>query len=99
MKNNIREKYIGAVIIPIVILLSMTALPLSALFFGEEIKLETEPYDPRDLFRGDYVALSYKINEVDIDKFPETLVEAAKKESHSFRRERYNTLCGVRKSQ
>lgn len=60
-------------LIPLIILFAMTIIPMATLFFGDEIILETIPYDPRDLFRGDYVALSYKINEVDIDKFPEEL--------------------------
>jgi len=32
---------------------------------GQEIVLETEPVDPRDAFRGDYVTLRYRISEVD----------------------------------
>ncbi len=31
------------------------------LFSGEEVFLETQPVDPRDFLRGDYVILSYKI--------------------------------------
>ncbi len=36
---------------------------------GEEVLLETEPIDPRDLFRGDYVILNYKINRLEAGKF------------------------------
>ncbi|MTI82021.1 MAG: GDYXXLXY domain-containing protein [Firmicutes bacterium] len=68
-----KRKYIIAGLIPIIILLSMTILPLRALLLGDEILLETEPYDPRDLFRGDYVVLNYKINELDYAKLPEEL--------------------------
>jgi uncharacterized membrane-anchored protein len=32
---------------------------------GTEIRLKTVPVDPRDLFRGDYVVLSYPISTVD----------------------------------
>jgi uncharacterized membrane-anchored protein len=32
---------------------------------GTEVRLRTVPVDPRDLFRGDYVVLSYDISEVD----------------------------------
>jgi uncharacterized membrane-anchored protein len=32
---------------------------------GTEVRLATAPVDPRDLFRGDYVILSYKISTLD----------------------------------
>jgi uncharacterized membrane-anchored protein len=33
---------------------------------GKEILLKTRPVDPRDLFRGDYVVLSYDISSIDL---------------------------------
>lgn len=36
---------------------------------GVEVLLETEPVDPRDLFRGDYVVLSYDISNVTEDEY------------------------------
>jgi uncharacterized membrane-anchored protein len=38
-----------------------SALPI---WFGEPIALKTEPVDPRSLFRGNYVSLSYSINRI-----------------------------------
>lgn len=35
---------------------------------GTEIILKTEPVDPRDLFRGDYVTLNYEISTLDLDE-------------------------------
>lgn len=35
---------------------------------GKTILLETLPVDPRDLLRGDYVVLSYKIGTLESDK-------------------------------
>ena len=32
---------------------------------GEEVLLKTRPVDPRDLFRGDYVILTYEISSLD----------------------------------
>ncbi|MCU7799988.1 MAG: GDYXXLXY domain-containing protein [gamma proteobacterium symbiont of Lucinoma myriamae] len=32
------------------------------------VVLETRPIDPRSLFRGDYIRLSYEINELQLDK-------------------------------
>ncbi|AKB36653.1 putative membrane-anchored protein [Methanosarcina siciliae C2J] len=37
---------------------------------GKEILLKTEPVDPRDLFRGDYVILNYEISTLDLEKIP-----------------------------
>ena len=33
---------------------------------GQEVRLETAPVDPRDLFRGDYVVLDYRIGTVNV---------------------------------
>ncbi len=35
---------------------------------GERVRLRTTPVDPRDLFRGDYVRLSYEISTLDLDR-------------------------------
>ena len=35
---------------------------------GQEARLEIVPVDPRDLFRGDYVVLTYRIGTVDFPK-------------------------------
>jgi uncharacterized membrane-anchored protein len=44
---------------------------------GQEILLETEPIDPRDILRGDYIILNYKISwiprEIVTDEKDETL--------------------------
>lgn len=37
---------------------------------GTEILLKTEPLDPRDLFRGDYVILNYEISTLDLEEIP-----------------------------
>ena len=40
----------------------------TALANGTPVLLETVPVDPRDLLRGDYVTLRYKISMLDLDK-------------------------------
>lgn len=75
MKLDISKQMLMAGLVPLLILVAMTVPPISTILFGEEILLETRPYDPRDLFRGDYVVLNYEIDEVDIEKFPEELRE------------------------
>ena len=47
-----------------------------ALRVGTVILLETRPVDPRDLLRGDYVILNYKISDVPTSLFQPTLTNA-----------------------
>ena len=73
MKDRAWIKYFIITAIPIIILISMTITPLKAMLYGQEILLQTNPVDPTDAFRGDYVALSYKIDNVAIEKFPQEI--------------------------
>ena len=53
-----RKEYL---VLPLlVVLLFLQFLPYQLIsVFGQEIYLKTELYDPRDVFRGDYVALNF----------------------------------------
>jgi uncharacterized membrane-anchored protein len=75
LKSNNIKKYAVAILLPIIILMSMTVKPLITYYKGQEIIIETSPYDPRDIFRGDHVILNYKINEIDINKVPKEFKE------------------------
>ncbi len=44
---------------------------------GREVVLETMPVDPRDLFRGDYVILSYDASILDLAVLPNDLKQPA----------------------
>ncbi len=46
-------------------LVGMVAIKQRTLINGKPILLETEPIDPRSLFRGDYVRLNYTISSLD----------------------------------
>lgn len=46
-------------------LLALVESRASILRNGTEVRLRTAPVDPRDLFRGDYVVLSYEISQVE----------------------------------
>jgi uncharacterized membrane-anchored protein len=46
-------------------LVGMVAVKQRTLITGRPILLETEPIDPRSLFRGDYVRLNYTISSLD----------------------------------
>ncbi|WP_426448545.1 GDYXXLXY domain-containing protein [Paenibacillus sp. S-38] len=42
-------------------------------WYGQEIRLRTVPVDPRDIFYGDYVTLSYEISRMDGALWKETV--------------------------
>jgi len=48
---------------------------------GQEVRLETAPVDPRDLFRGDYVVLDYRIGTVNL---PSNVATAFRREQRVF---------------
>ncbi|OGW91473.1 MAG: hypothetical protein A3D28_00985 [Omnitrophica bacterium RIFCSPHIGHO2_02_FULL_63_14] len=53
----------------IVILAGVVGMKEFTLRTGKEVLLQTVPVDPRDMFRGDYVILSYPISTVDVTPF------------------------------
>jgi uncharacterized membrane-anchored protein len=54
----------AAALIQLALLAVMVADRVQILRAGTEVTLQTQPVDPRDLFRGDYVTLSYDISQV-----------------------------------
>ena len=48
-----------AAVFQILAVIAMLAYAYAPIYFGKEILLQTTLYDPRDMFRGDYVRLSY----------------------------------------
>lgn len=59
---------IGIGLFWIIIILSFILYKEYTLVTGEDVLLKTRPVDPRDLFRGDYVILSYEISTLDSSK-------------------------------
>ncbi len=53
-------------------LIAMVAAKQRTLANGTPIVLQTEPIDPRSLFRGDYVRLNYAIGLLEAENFPIT---------------------------
>ncbi|WP_441233204.1 GDYXXLXY domain-containing protein [Bradyrhizobium sp. 930_D9_N1_4] len=53
-----------AVLLQCVLLVLMVADRMQILREGREVTLQTQPVDPRDLLRGDYVVLRYDISQV-----------------------------------
>ena len=62
----------------ILILAGMFAKAFYPLLIGEEVKFRTLPRDPRDLFRGNYVDLSYSFNTLDLATLPNDIDRVAK---------------------
>ena len=62
-------RYILAAIVPLCVLLWMPARPALILALGDEARLAARPVDPRDLFRGDYVALSFEAERIPLSFF------------------------------
>ena len=81
-------KFVLAALPPLLILLALPLKPLLISALGTEVTLAVRPVDPRDLFRGDYVALSFEIESVPVALFqPErggTPEQAAKRRSEWY---------------
>lgn len=65
-------KYAAILILPLCALFYPQALNFATLAFGERVLLETRPVDPTDILRGDYVTLSYNIQDIPNDAYTET---------------------------
>ena len=50
-------------------ILGTTIVQERGLATGKVVLLETQPVDPRDLLRGDYITLNYKISDVPLNDF------------------------------
>src|SRR3954471_23915367 len=61
-------RYILAALLLCGLILATVLQRAAILRSGQEARLEVVPVDPRDLFRGDYVVLGYRIGTVDIPK-------------------------------
>lgn len=75
---NIKIKFLIVVLIPIIILLSMTILPLLTLYKGTEVAILANAHYSSDSFRGENLYLEYKISTVNADKVPNSIKTLAK---------------------
>lgn len=75
MRSSLR--YLAAALLPLCVLLWLPLEPICVLTWGREICLTARPIDPRDPFRGDYVALEMDAASVPDAAFqPASLVSA-----------------------
>ncbi len=62
LSNRSKVILLLALTLQLIVLAVMIARPYMTLATGDTILLEVVPVDPRDLFKGDYVILSYDIS-------------------------------------
>lgn len=62
------KKLLIIVGIQFLLLLSVIGFKQYTVWTGETVLLKTTPIDPRDLLRGDSVAVSYQISTIDLDE-------------------------------
>lgn len=72
-------KYLAIAFLPTLLLLHVPIVNFAVLALGERVLLETEPVDPRDLLRGDYVELDYRISNIPKNLVPESFGEVTRK--------------------
>ena len=67
LKARERKILLMTVLAQLAVLLGMIALRAAPLVTGRTVLVRVEPVDPRDLFRGDYVILSYGFSRTSLD--------------------------------
>lgn len=65
-----RKTFIIAMLIPMIAILAFIGYNYYTYSTGKEILLKTAPFDPWDLFRGDYVNLRYEISTINLSRIP-----------------------------
>lgn len=84
MYNRLPNKWFWVTwLIPVALLLSMTIQPLKVNLFADEIMIKTKPFDPKDLFYGDYVTLHYEIEDVPKSLIDNKIVKEAQDNSRN----------------
>ncbi|MDR1916007.1 MAG: GDYXXLXY domain-containing protein [Synergistaceae bacterium] len=69
--KSLAVKYVSIAILPIAIMFYTPIVNFTILHIGARALLETIPVDPRDLLRGDYVILDYRITEIPDELLPQ----------------------------
>jgi uncharacterized membrane-anchored protein len=62
LKRRERPILMGGVVFQLLVLVGMIAVKAAPLVTGDTVLLRVRPVDPRDMFRGDYVILSYEFS-------------------------------------
>jgi uncharacterized membrane-anchored protein len=71
LKSRQRTVLAAALVLQLAVLVGMIVFQAGLLLTGKAVLLRVVPVDPRDLLRGDYVALSYEFSRVPRQGIPE----------------------------
>ena len=75
---TVAVKYFSAALLPLVILMFLPLRPAIIGRFGEGVVLRASPADPADVFRGEYVALTFDIATLEPEVFGGDVQEAVR---------------------
>ena len=64
-KHSLKMALLGALLLQLMVMAGVFINGFYPLWVGDEIRLKTQPVDPRDLFRGNYARLNYAFSTVD----------------------------------
>lgn len=70
-----QTKFILAIVLQVVIILTIILFKLSILAGGTHILLQIEPIDPRNPLRGDYLAFQYAISNINSSLFDDPQIK------------------------
>ena len=66
--DRLTFRFLGVVALQFLILSSIIGYKQYTVVTGETVRLKVQPIDPRSLFRGDYVRLSFDISQLDLNR-------------------------------
>jgi uncharacterized membrane-anchored protein len=66
------KKFVLFVLLQVFVLAFMVASQYTVERYGQEVRLQTAPVDPRDMLYGDYVTLNYDISNIDLSQFDQS---------------------------
>lgn len=75
MTRRGRVLLIVIVVVQVLAIISMAAGRERTLQGDDDVRLQTRPVDPRDVFRGDFVVLDYEISTVETNRADRLLLE------------------------
>lgn len=73
MLDILKQKHIAfgaAIVLQVALITGIILFKVTTLATGMEVLLRVEPVDPRDLLRGDYLALQYNISTISTQEVP-----------------------------
>jgi len=88
-------KFVIIVLLQTILLTCIIAYRQYWVATGEKILLKSAPVDPRDIFRGDYVALRYDISSLDLDTVTTKEVFGPKDKVFVTLQKRTDGTCGA----